>query len=425
MSVKHEFEQIFSLLRGNFLVITIGLAWYRLWGGFFDPYVAASVRILGGSSFVVGALTGVVSLSGALARIPGGYICDYVGRRRIAMIGVFISWSAMLLRALTATDWRILFITQSLWSISNFWTIAEQVILMDSLPNEKRALGFAINSAILGLANLASPYFGGVILERYEAQGVRVVLLLIPIMYTVKCILYWKFLKESFVTTQQQITHFSFSNVRHWTTTAFVETFRTFKLMSKSLRGFCIVNIIFIFALSLVGYTETLLFLPWSGTFFLLYAQDAIRLTLSEWGLIIVLTSGTQTVLYIFGGRIIDLYGKRWAVLAFFSSVILTALGFINSQNYSQTFIVLILGSIASSITIPAWRALEADLTPIEIRGRVSALYGLLGCMFALIGSLFGGYSYGINPKFPFLLFIMFGTTTTAIVYLTVLRRVK
>ncbi|MCW3982110.1 MAG: MFS transporter, partial [Candidatus Bathyarchaeota archaeon] len=54
----------------------------------------------------------------------------------------------------------------------------------------------------------------------------------------------------------------------------------------------------------------------------------------------------------------------------------------------------------------PAYEALQADLTPRKMRGRMAALWRLSGGLSSAPGMLIGGFLFqAVDPAFPFYLF--------------------
>ena len=172
--------------------------------------------------------------------------------------------------------------------------------------------------------------------------------------------------------------------------------------------GFCALNILYAFAWSL------------AGRFFIFYAMDVIFLTTVEWGLISAIQLGISLALRFPGGRLVDRYSRRRAILILLGADIPVFLGFIYSRTFLQVLAVLVLSTIVVTLTEPAWYVLRADLTPREKRGKVSSLFRIMGAFSGFFGSLIGGYLYTMRPALPFWVFVFFAVAGTSITFVIV-----
>jgi len=79
---------------------------------------------------------------------------------------------------------------------------------------------------------------------------------------------------------------------------------------------------------------------------------------------------------------------------------------FVLSQSFLQTAIAALLLITTGIYYAPAHEALQADLTPKAVRGRVTALWDISNAISAALGILIGGYLFQtVNPATPFYLF--------------------
>ena len=397
--VRDSFRDILALMQGNFLVVTLGFSWVMAWLRIFYPYESVYLRSLGASSIIIGTYFGANNLIGAVARIPGGYLCDTYGRRKIIVVGNYLTAVIWILIAL-APSWQHYIAAQFLLSVGTFWAVAENTILADSMIVEKRGLGFSLFWTVTQLAGLASPYIGGLAFETYQADGLRWVLFLVGVADGVKAVVYTKFLKETLVSSEKK-NGLSLRSLID----PFIETFRTLKWMPRALLGFCAMEALFGLAWSMVG------------PFFTLYALDVISLTPAQWGLLSTIEIGVGLCLRLPGGRLVDRYSKRWLLLALLAAEAPGFIVFIYSRSYLHLILLWVAWSAVEALTGPAWNALQIDLTPREQRGKVSSLIGILGSSFGLFGSIAGGYLYGLDPALPFWIYVPIAILATVVAY--------
>jgi len=382
--VRDSLGDMLALMRGNFLVVTLCFSWVMSWMQIFNSYESVYIRSLGASSFIIGTYFGVNGLIRAVAGIPGGYLCDTYGRRKMIVVGNYLSAFIWILVAL-APSWQFYLVAQFLLSVGTFWIVAEDTILADSMTVERRGLGFSLFWTVTQLAGLASPYIGGLVFQRYHADGLRWVLILIGAADCVKAVVYTRFLKETLVSPGRKDSLGLRSIID-----SFIETFKTLRWMPRALLGFCAMEVLFGFAWAMVG------------PFFTLYALDVISLTPVEWGLLSTIETGVNLCLRLPGGRLADRYSKRWLLLVLLAVQAPGFIFFIYSRSYLHLVLLWVAWAAVEALTEPAWDALRTDLTPKEQRGKVSSLLGIFGSSFGVFGSIAGGYLYDLDPALPF-----------------------
>jgi len=398
--MKGKMRDILVLLHGNFLVITACTSCVLPWMNIFSPYESVYMRLLGASSLIIGFFFAANRLIGVVTNIPGGYLCDMFGRKKIIVVGNSL---AALIRFFVAlsTNWELYFTSRLLLSLTSFWNIAESIILMDSMKIEKRGLSFSVYWTFTQLASLSSPYIGGLLLESRQAEGLRLILFLIAVADAVKSLVYAKFLEETLKPVKMEKKTLSISSLL----TPFVETFKTLKYISRPVLGFCFLSVINGFSWAMIS------------PFVVLYAFDVISLSPVEWGIISTIERVVILSFRIPGGIISDRYSKRRLLL--FASI--GNLGYFIVFIFSRSFLPILLATIVKRVILtladPAWPALQADLISKRQRGKVLSLLNVLGAPSGFVGSIIGGYLYEVNPVFLFLIFLICNISNSLIIY--------
>lgn len=308
-----------------------------------------------------------------------------------------------------APNWQFYFAAKVLMSIAAFWTVAEWVTLMDSMPVGKRGLGYALFSTIIGLVGLASPYIGGWIFDTYHVQGMRLVLFSVAAADVTKALLYTRGLRETLKPRKKEkAVTLGFRSVFSLVARSFAEALKTLKWMPPSLLGFCALNVVYWFAWSL------------AGPFFVFYALEVVSLTKVEWGIISMIELAISLCLRFPGGRLADRYSKRRAVLISCAIEVPLFIGFIYSRRYLQVLAVFVLSTAFETLTGPAWDALQTDLMPRDRRGKVLSLFRIMGAFSGLFGSLLGGYLYTLNAALPFWVYVFLAIVGTSIAFMVI-----
>jgi len=142
------------------------------------------------------------------------------------------------------------------------------------------------------------------------------------------------------------------------------------------------------------------------GQYYILYAHDVIKLTDPQWGLIVGLQVLLAMVLKIPGGYFSDKFGKRKIMIISAAMCAPSAILFTFSRSFVQALIVALLLIVTGIYYAPAYEALQADLTPRTMRGRITALWDTSNAVSAALGALMGGFLFQtVNPAAPFYLF--------------------
>jgi len=419
--IKSITKDAHPLMQGNFLLVTLTVSWITFWRGLFNPYMSVYFKeSLGGTYFLLGTLLAIGRISTALVSIPGGYFCDQYGRRKVMIIGGHLSTLASFIEFL-AFDWQGYLIGHLSLFFSFFWTIAEQAVLMDSMPPEKRGLGFALNSTMMGLVGMISPYVGGWVYTNYGTAGMKTVLLGIAIAQMIKGIIYQIFLKESLENQNTNHEKANHAVILKQTIQSFKSIPETLKWMPKPLLGFCIMNLFFLLGASLTGTQQVIMGHQLLGSFFSLYATvDVISLSMIQWGFINTMVGGIGVVLMIPGGRLTDKYKKRIPIIIFIVVTSILIPAFIFCRTYYQVMAVIVISAIVGTLVTPAWRALQLDYTPPEMRGKVQSVLQILSSISSFFGSLVGGYLYGFSFALPFWIYAFFASLAAITAFLMI-----
>lgn len=415
------FRDISSLLHGNFLVVTLSLCWITFWRGIFNPYIGIYfIEGLEGTYFLLGSLLAFGRLSLALGGIPGGYFCDHYGRRKMMVVGGHITTLTSFIAALTF-DLNLFFVGYVSFYLSLFWAPAEQAVLMDSIPPQKRGLGFALNITITGIALMISNYVGGWIYTYYGVPGMRIVLMAMAIAQLIKGVAYTIFLKESLRTKIGEHEKHDFLSAFKLIPRSLKAISYTLKWMPKPLLGFLVSILLFSLGASLTGTQLLSSGQQIIGSFIVLYATvDVISLSIIQWGVIVALMGGINVALTIPIGRLTDKYGRRMPIVIFLVMMSILIPAFVLSQTYYHVMAVMVAIGIAGSLATPAWNSILVDYTPPHMRGQVQSVLQILTATSAFVGSMLGGYLYGIDFTLPFWIYSLLSLSAAFVAILTI-----
>ncbi|GAF93270.1 unnamed protein product, partial [marine sediment metagenome] len=147
---------------------------FRMTDSMSYPFQSPYIRELGASPLVLGLMTSLGALLVALVRIPGAFIADRYGRRKVISVftfGVAFSYLFYML----APDWRFILIGVVAMNLSHVYVPALEALEADSIPAEKRGLGYSAINVLPMLPAMLTPPIGGYLVEKLGlVPGVRI-----------------------------------------------------------------------------------------------------------------------------------------------------------------------------------------------------------------------------------------------------------
>src|SRR4026208_1367149 len=155
-------------------VFLLGLG-EELWKKFLPKYLEA----LGASAPVIGLFGTAENFLDAVYQYPGGWLADRLGRRRAFLVFIVLAATGYLI-SLSSSSWPCLFFGlafamawQSMASPAIF------AIIGDSLPPDRRAMGFTVQSILKRVPIVFAPIVGGALIaSRGLVNGVHFGLLI-------------------------------------------------------------------------------------------------------------------------------------------------------------------------------------------------------------------------------------------------------
>lgn len=386
-SFRARIASEFSFFRGNYLVLVV--SWVFLHFGFAIamPYRSLFLRELGASPLLIGAIGSLGSAALLVATVLGAPIADAYGRRQIIVIMSYVAAFSNLFYAF-APDWRFAVLAVVLSEFSLIYHAAIRAIEADSLPPERRGMGYAMSHLVPHVPASISPTIGGILIATYGiVAGMRlayiVVFLAFLLAATVR--LYLKETLESAKRLRVKDVLFSFKG-------SFGSVLDVLKASSKELKYAILVSAIMYFVL------------PLEMMFVVLYVKDVVGVTEDVWGLVLTLSSAFSLAVGMPIGKLIDVFGRRRSLLLGYSLLALWTTMLVSAKDPLHLLLATLLLRTANSLIMPATGALQADMIPREKRGRLMGAISALGIAASLPSAAIGGYLYQVYPASPFLL---------------------
>jgi len=379
----------FSFIRGNFLIILIGWLLIDFSREMAFIYYPLYVQALGGGASTVGLIGSAAMITEAIIKVPGGYLADKYGRKRLIIVMTFMASLAYLIYVF-APSWHFILVGAVLTSLCMIYTPAFDSMVIESLPEERRGTGYSMINLITRVSTTPSPLLAGILLTAYGlTRSVRIGFLAVSAAFLVASLLRTRLEEggEKEEVNARELLR-SFQGGR-----SFVEGLRVWREVPRSLVALLVVELLFIVPNAIFNT---------SFIFFMVQDLGITELQVSYLGTII----GVFVIaLAVPSGRVIDRVGrKRPLLLGFLLSFVL--LPFLYDASFESMVVIAPLIALINVIFYTAMQALYADLIPEENRGRVSGSKDSLRLIGFSVGQILGGYIYDyVSHSLPVTIF--------------------
>ncbi len=227
MDLKEDFKKI---LRGNVLILFITWIMLSFGNNMVHRFDGIYFSALGASNVILGFMGALTFGMMALLQIPGGYIADIFGRRKVIVIFTFVMAFSNLIFAF-APSWEYIVVGLIITNVSLLYQPALFSIIMDSLPPKKRAEGFAITN-LASLPSLIAPMIGGTLILIYGViTGMRIAYFILFLLSLASAFLRL-FLKETIEIKKKEKRE------------KFRESFKIIKKLNPKARGLIVGNML-------------------------------------------------------------------------------------------------------------------------------------------------------------------------------------
>lgn len=357
----------------------------ELWKKFLPKYLEA----LGASTPIIGLFGTSQDFLDAAYQYPGGLIADRVGRRRAFLI--FIALAAVgYLVFLLARSWPFVFIAlafamawQSMASPAIF------AVIGDSLPRERRAMGFTLQSILKRVPIVIAPIIGGALIAEWGiVKGIQAGLVITLVLAAITLVLVMRI------------------NVK--VITADVTNMRgVWRSFDSALKRLLISDII-------IRTCEGM-----SGVLIILYVTNVKGVSIAWYGTLIAFQMITSILVYLPAGRMADRIGRKPFVIATFLSFALFPLTVMLASSFTFLALAFVMGGLRE-IGEPSRKAMIVDFAQEGLRARSVGLYYLVRSLSITPAALVGGLLWNIAPQVPFVIAGIIGVAGTVVFAITV-----
>ena len=357
----------------------------ELWKKFLPKYLEA----LGASTPLIGLFGTAEDFLDAAYQYPGGFVADRFGRRRAFLIFITLA-SLGYLVYFFSPSWPFIFIGLALvMAWQSMASPAIFAIIGDSLPRERRAMGFTVQSILKRVPIAIAPIIGGFLIGSVGlVRGVHAGLLITLVLSLVTFLLVLKI--------NVQIPSPKPANIRG-----------VWQSFHSALKRLLISDII-------IRTCEGM-----TGVLIILYVTNMHRVSISQYGTLIAIQMVTSILVYIPAGKIADRIGRKPFVIATFLSFALFPLTVMLASSFPVLILAFIVGGLRE-IGEPARKAMIVDFAEENVRARSVGLYYLVRSLSITPAALIGGLLWNIAPQVPFVTAAIIGMAGTLVFAITV-----
>lgn len=357
----------------------------ELWKKFLPKYLEA----LGASAPMIGLFGTAEDFFDAIYQYPGGWIADRFGRRRALFFFLGLACAGYLVY-LVGPSWPFAFLGLAL--VMGWQSMASPAIFAvigDSLPKEKRAMGFTIQSILKRVPVVIAPVIGGVIIaSRGVVPGVHLGLI-ITLVLAALTVLIIRFINIARLPNQP-------ANI-----------FGVWNSFQAGLKRLLISDI---FIRTCEGMVDV---------FVILYVTNILHVSFARFGSLIAINTITTLVFYLPAAKAAERVGGRPFIIATFCAFALYPLAIVSAHDFGGLVIASIVGGLRE-IGEPARKAMIVDFAEPQLRARSVGLYYLLRSLAITPAAAIGGLLWKVSPQTPFVLAGAFGVAGTFIFIATV-----
>ena len=368
-------------------VFLLGLG-EELWQKYLPKYLEA----LGASTPIIGLFGTAEDFFDAIYQYPGGWIADRLGRRHAFLIFIAIAAGGYLVYYF-ASSWPLVFVGLALtMAWQSMASPAIFAVIGDSLPQERRAMGFTLQSILKRVPIVIAPIIGGAMIASLGiVTGVRAGLLITLALAAFTLLLV---LKVNIAIKASEVT-----NIRG--------VWRSFH---QALKRLLISDVI-------IRMCEGM-----TGVLTILYVTNVQGFSTVRYGTLIAIQMVTSILIYVPAGKLADRIGRKPFVIATFVSFALFPLAVMMATSFAFLIIAFIIGGLRE-IGEPSRKAMIVDFARADLRARSVGLYYLVRSLSITPAAAIGGLLWKIAPQVPFVTAGVIGMIATIVLTVTVEER--
>jgi MFS family permease len=361
----------------------------NLWRRFVPKYLEA----LGAPVVAIGAYGSTEDLLDGLYQYPGGWVGDRYGRRRAMLLFVGLAAAGYAIMA-AAPAWPVVLV--GLVFVMCWTSMASPTLFAvvgDSLPRERRAVGFSVQAILRRVPVLVAPTLGGLLIVAWGVRsGVRIGLLVSIVLAGATLLVVRR------MRLDPRPAHEPTGIAGVW------------RSLPVPLRRLLLSDV---FIRTCDGMVDV---------FLVLYAVNIVGIGAPAFGVLIAIQMATVIACSLPAARLADRVGRKPFVVATFLAFSGFPLAVVAAHSFAGLALAFVVGGLRE-IGEPARKALILEFVRPELRARGVGLYYLIRSLAIAPAATIGGVLWKVSPGVPFLLAGAIGLAGTALFALTVEER--
>ncbi|RLF19533.1 MAG: hypothetical protein DRN15_08075 [Thermoprotei archaeon] len=380
-------RQALPSLTRNAWVIIISWILFRFGTYLSMPYVPNYIRMLCGSEAAIGIAYALNSFFIALFTIPGGYIGDLYGRRRIV---VYMTWGLILAQVLliSAISPAMVLLYFILDGILHVYIPALHAIFADSLPEDERARGFMLSEVLPNLIAIPAPLIGGLVIAWLGGvKGYRAALVVTLSLSLMAASLRHFMLEETLPTALKgafgQIAKDAFKK-------SYTDIFKALRIIGREVK----VAIVLVMVQGMIVST--------CMNYMVRYAM-LVGFDERVWGEMNTISSLVVVIMGLILSPIMDLF-DRVALMSISALSMGVGLFMFARADYISMLAGLTILNLFLMTYRSAMLSYMTDKVEQPLRGRISAVRLFLMQISRALGNLVGAFIYPMMPMYTFII---------------------
>jgi len=391
LTITTTLKKEFSFIRGNYAVLIISWILVDFASELPATYYGLYVLRLGATETILGMIGLSQFLALASLQFPGGYLADKYGRKWLISTMTFGVALSFILYAI-APSWPFILVGAIMMSICNStYQPALNAMISDSLPADRRGMGFSIVMLIASASTTPSPAIAGVLHATFGLiGGMRIAYAIVIVLFLTAAFFRLFFLKETVVNASKP----RLIEIFHSYPTALKRSVGAWREVPKSM-----FYLFLSFSIAIFGFSATNLYT-------VIYATRVLLIDEVVWAFVIAIVPVTTIILALPVGKFVDKFQRKIPILVAIVIFGLAMWIFVNGD-LAKVAVSLILLGAAQVMLNAGFGALQTDLTPKEQRGKISGFTNFANYIIMAGGAALGGYLYEhVSPQAPFMLAI-------------------
>ncbi|NPV84523.1 MAG: MFS transporter [Anaerolineae bacterium] len=379
----------------QFWVLTLSVFIDRLGGGMLFPFFSLYVtRKFGVGLTEVGLIFAIFSITGIASSLFGGAMADRMGRKGMMVFGLITSATSALLMGFVNDFGIFLGAVGLVGLLSEVGFPAQQAMVADLVPEEKRAQAYGIIRMAVNLAIAFGPMLGGLL----AARSYLLLFLADATTSAITALIVYIAISETYHPTVSEEKR---------------ESFR------ETLQGYRTAMHDRVFMWFLLGIMLSVLIYMQLGSTLPVFLRDEYGVTEQMFG---VLMSVNAAMVVLLQFPVTRWTARFRPMMVMVSGVLLYAMGF-TMYGFVHIYALFVLAiatvTMGEILSMPVAQAVVSNLSPENMRGRYMATYGLSWTLPAAVGPLLAGLVMDTyNPRWVWYACGVIGAISALIFYL-------